>query len=204
MGGRAVDRIVTGLLEWGCRRMWGFAPRMIPHIVAHKGAAGSLRWFAANMPRYLTTLHVLGPARTHLAALVVSLLNGCVYCAYGHGYALELIYLRDRDRLFPFDARAVHAWAGLPPRALAERMRAVLQAAGMHAEVIWADRTIEMLAGSQPVDAAEARIAHVVRMLSEMNAIASAAGVEPDEAQNPVNKDHGLKERHAAMRAGVG
>ncbi|RTL69761.1 MAG: hypothetical protein EKK42_06555 [Pseudonocardiaceae bacterium] len=203
MGGRAVDRTVTGLLQWGCMRMWGFAPRMIPHIVERKGAGGALRWFAANMPRYLTTMNVLGPARTHLAAVVVSLHNGCIYCAFGNAYALELVYLRDHDKLFPLDARTLDGWLDLEPRELADRMRDVLHAAGMHAEMLWVDRTLGILRGQQPVDAAEARLAHVVAMVSEMNSIATTAGVEPDEAQNPVNKDGALKCRHAALRAGV-
>ncbi|GAY07485.1 hypothetical protein TOK_3505 [Pseudonocardia sp. N23] len=183
--------------------MWGFAPRMVPHIVARKGVGGALRWFAANMPRYLTTLHVLGPVRTHLAALVVSLHNGCIYCAFGHGYALELLYLRDRDRLFPLDARTLRGWLGLEPRELADRMREVLHDAGMHAETLWVDQTLAVLRGQHPVDAAEVRLAHLVAMVSEMNSIATTAGVEPDEAQNPVNKDGALRQRHAALRGAV-
>lgn len=41
-------------------------------------------------------------------------------------------------------------------------------------------------------------------MLGRMNRIAVAAGVEPDEAQNPVNKDHGLKRRYPELRLATG
>ena len=64
-----LERLVTRLLEALCRVMWGFAPRMIPHIVRSLGPGKSVVWFAANMPRLLWTMHVLGPLRTHLAAV---------------------------------------------------------------------------------------------------------------------------------------
>jgi alkylhydroperoxidase family enzyme len=197
-----LERLVTRLLEALCRVMWGFAPRVIPHIVRRLGPGHSMMWFAVNMPRLLGTMHVLGPLRTHLAAVAISLHNGCTYCAYGHAFALELIYLRDRGRLFPVDAHTLANWQDLPPRELAQRLRRVLQEAGLHVETLWVDRTLTLAAGTtRPVDADEARIAHLVRMLGRMNRIAVEAGVEPDEAQNPINKNAALKARHAALRA---
>ncbi|MCE0766380.1 hypothetical protein LWC35_26260 [Pseudonocardia kujensis] len=203
MAGGAIDRATVRVLQAGCRWMWGFAPRMIPHIVARMGAGGAVRWFAANMPRYLVSMRVLGHQRTHLAGMVISLYNGCLYCAYAHGYALELLYLRDRDRLFPLDARSLESWIGLPPRLLADRVQDVLRAAGMQAEAMWVDTTFGLLHGDQqPVDGEELRLAHLVRMFGTMNRIAVEAGcTEPDEAQNPVNKDLAVKERNAALRA---
>jgi alkylhydroperoxidase family enzyme len=200
-----LERPVTRMLEALCRVMWGFAPRMLPHIVRTLGPGRSLAWFAANMPRLLLTMHVLGPVRTHLAAVAISLHNGCTYCAYGHAFALELIYLRDRGRLFPIDARTLAGWQDLPPHELGRRLRRVLQDAGLHTEAIWADRTLALAAGvTRPIDSDEARIAHLVRMLGRMNRIAVEAGIEPDEAQNPVNKNRRLKERYAELRAAVG
>jgi alkylhydroperoxidase family enzyme len=200
-----LERFVTRMLEALCRVMWGFAPRMIPHIVRNLGPGHSVLWFAANMPRLLWTMYVLGPLRTHLAAVAISLHNGCTYCAYGHAFALELIYLRDRGRLFPVDARTLAGWQDLPPRELGRRLRGVLEEAGLHAETLWVDRTLALASGvTRPVDADEARIAHLVRMLGRMNRIAVEAGVAPDEAQNPVNKDYGLKKRYAELRAATG
>lgn len=202
MGGGGLGPLVARVLQWCCRRMWGYRPAMIPHIVECKGAGGALRWFASNMPRYLTTMHVLGPLRTHLSCLVISLYNGCIYCAFGHGYALELVYLRERNRLFPLDARTLEAWLDLDPRTLAERLRHVLQSAGMHRDALWADRTIDLLGGDhQPADETEVRIAHLIAMIGEMNGIAIAAGVAPDGAQNPVFKNAELRARNAALRS---
>jgi alkylhydroperoxidase family enzyme len=195
-------RLVTRMLESMCRVLWGFAPRMLPHVVARLGPVRSLLWFTVNMPRLLRTMHVLGPLRTHLAAVAISLHNGCTYCAYGHAFALELIYLRDNGRLFPVDARTLAGWRDLEPRELGRRLRRVLQDAGLHTEVLWVDRTLALAAGEhRPVDQDEARIAHLVGMFGRMNRIAVEAGVEPDEAQNPVNKDAALKARYTAMRA---
>lgn len=197
------ERLVTGLLEAVCRAMWGFTPKMIRHIVRRLGPVGAPVWFATNMPRYLWTMHVLGPLRTHLAAMAISLHNGCTYCAYGHAYALELIHLRDRGRLFPVDAHTLATWHGLPPRELGGRLHRALQAAGLHVEALWVDRTLGLATGTtHPVDQDEARLAHMVSMIGRINRIAVEAGVvEPDEAQNPVNKDAALKAHHARLRA---
>lgn len=194
--GGAVVRLVGRV----CTALWGYTPGVIPALVDSMGSGPALRWFAANFPRFLVTVQVLGPVRTHLAGLTISLVNGCVYCAYGRAHALELIYLRDRDRLFPLDARTLSDWSGLSRREIREQLRAVLEEAGLHAEVIWVDRTLALLDGDAPADADERRIAHLCRMVGTMNAIAVAAGTVPDGAHDPVNKDSALKERLVAAQ----
>jgi hypothetical protein len=201
MAGRGLDRVVTSLLEGCCRQLWGFSPRMIGGIIGDKGAVRGFVWVAANLPRYLVTMRVLGPVRTHLACATISLYNSCVYCAFGQAYALELIYFRDTGRLFPLDTRLLADWLHLEPRHLAARMRGVLQEAGLHTEAVWVDLTLGFLAGEQqPIDEAEARVAHLVRMVNELNRIANATGAVPDGAQDPVNKDTALKATHSALR----
>ena len=194
--------LVVRLMGRTCTAMWGFMPAVIPAMIETMGTARALRWFAANFPRFLVTLYVLGPVRTHLVGLAVSLRNGCVYCAFGRAHALELIYLRDRDKLFPLDSRTLGSWIALSPRELGLALRGVLEEAGMHAEVIWVERALALAAGDiVPMDAAEARIAHLCRMVSAVNAIALRAGVVPDQAQDPINKDQALKDRFAALQA---
>lgn len=199
----SANDLVTGMLQGLCRWMWDCSPRMIPTIVRERGAAGALRWFAANMPRYLVTLRVLGPVRTHLACVAYSLLNGCTYCAYGHAHALELIYFRDRGRLFPADAARLATWQDLPPRRLAERLRAVLEDAGLHGEALWVDRIIDLaVGGQQPVDRDEVRLAHLVGMVRAMNDAAMGCAVVHGEAMDTVNRDSGVKAGHAAALVG--
>lgn len=197
----APDRFMIGVVGSLCRRMWGFTPRIIPVVIERMGPLPAMAWFAANMPRYLVSLRVLGAVRTHLACIAISLRNGCSYCAFGHAYALELVYLRDRGRLFPLDAATISTWLDLDDRSLHNRLRGVLQQAGLHAEAIWVDRTLDLADGARPADADEVRIAHLVRMVGTMNGIAVTVRLEPDGAHNPVNKDSGLKDRCAALRA---
>jgi len=201
MAGRGRGRLVISMMEGCCRQLWGFSPAMIASIVQDKGPLGSLAWFAVNMPRYLITMHVLGPVRTHLACATISLYNGCIYCAFGQAYALELIYLRDTGRLFPLDVRLLSGWLHLEPRHLGARLRAVLREAGLHTELSWVDLTLAFAAGEQqPIDQAEVRLAHLVRMIGEMNRISIASEVAPDGAHDSINKDVALKARHAALR----
>lgn len=195
-------RLTVRGLESMCAVMWGFPPVIIALIVDDMGAPRAMRWFLANMPRYMISTALLGPVRTHLACVVASLRNGCVYCAYGHVYALELIYLRERGKLFPLDAGALDPWLGLDARAMRRRLHAVLVEAGLHAEALWADRMLLLSDGPQlPVDAEEARVVHLMRMATTMNKIAIAGGAQPDEAHDPVNKNAAIKSRHAALRA---
>jgi hypothetical protein len=201
MPGRALDRLVIRALEGCCRQMWGFSPRMVSGIVRAKGALPALAWFARNMPRYLMTMYVMGPVRTHLACAAISLHNDCLYCAFGQTYALELLYLRDTGRLFPLDARGLEDWMHLHPRQLTARLLRVLHEAGLHTEAAWVELAVAFATGEQhPIDADEVRLARLVGIVTEMNRMAIAGGFAPDGAQDPVNKDEELKARHAALR----
>lgn len=195
------ERFAVAVLEGIGRRLWGFPPRLMPFVVEQLGPVRALGWFIANMPRYERTLRLLGPLRTHLACMTISLVNGCRYCAFGHAYALELIYLRERDRLFPLDATTLGGWGDLAPRELRDRLGGVLAQAGLHVELFWVDRTLALATGAQlPIDGPEVRIAHLVRMFGVLNAVGIAGQVASDEAHDPANKDIGLKTRHAALR----
>ncbi len=198
------DGVAVGLLESLGRSLWGFPPRLMAPMVEQLGPFRAIVWFAANMPRYERTLRVLGPLRTHLVAVTVSLHNGCRYCTYGHAYALELVHLHERDVLFPIDAQTLADWRELSPVELRDRLRDLLQEAGLHREVLWVDRTLAMATGAQrPMDGDEARIAHLVRMFGVLNAVGIAAQPEPDEAHDPLNKDVALKSRYSELRAAV-
>jgi hypothetical protein len=201
MAERGLDGFAVGLLEALGKRLWGFHPRLMPAIVAELGAVGALTWFAANMPRYERTMRVLGPLRTHLACTVISLHNGCRYCSFGHAYAVELVYLKQRERVFPVDAHTMCGWSELPPGELRARLCDTLERADLHAEVIWVDRTLALARGRQrAVDRTEARIAHLVRMFALLNAVGVTHEVEPDKAHDPVNKDRTLKTRNSELR----
>lgn len=53
-------------------------------------------------------------------------------------------------------------------------LRGVLQEAGLHTEAVWVDITLRFLSGEQgPIDDYEARVAHLVRMVGEMNRVAT-------------------------------
>jgi hypothetical protein len=202
MAERGLDLFAVRVLEKIGKQLWGFPPRLMGPIVSQLGATRALGWFVRNMPRYERTLRTLGPLRTHLVCTLISLHNGCRYCSFGHLYAVELIYLDQRGRLFPLDARSVSDWIGLSPPELRRRMVEVLQQADLHGEALWVDSALALAGGTQrPVDAQEARIAHLASMFRVLNDVGIAGRVEPDEAHDPLNKNARLKERHRALRA---
>ena len=201
MAEHTLHGLAIGLLEALWNGLWGFPPHFTAPVVDELGPVGALTWFAWHMPRYQRTLHALGPLRTHLACTVISLDNGCLYCSFGHAYAVELVYLKQRGRVFPVDARTMCEWTELPPAALRAQLCDVLQRAALHAEVLWVDRTLALARGEQrAMDRQEARIEHLVHMFTLLNAVAIAGKIEPDEAHDPLNKDRALKARNAALR----
>jgi len=196
--------MAVGILERLGRLLWGFPPNLMRPIVEQLGSIRALLWFVRNMPRYERTLQVVGPVRTHLLCTVISLHNGCRYCAYGHAYALDLVLYRDRNQVLPVDAATLATWTGLPAGELRERLSTLLQQAKLHVEVLWVDRALAMAGGGQrPIDSTEARVAHLVRMFATLNRVGIAGDVEPDEAHDPANKDTGLRRRHAEYRAAL-
>jgi hypothetical protein len=198
---RGLDRLAVVLLEGLGKQLWGFPPRLMSCIVAEMGPVRAVGWLVRNMPRYERTVRVLGPLRTHLACTVISLYNGCRYCSYGHAYAVELNYLKERDRVFPVDAETISGWLELGHTELRDRMCDVLQRADLHVEVLWVDRTLALATGQhRAMDQEEARIAHLVQMFGALNAIGMAGKVEPDEAHDPLNKDRSLKMRNTMLR----
>lgn len=191
------ERFATWVLESVGTRLWGFAPNLMPYIVARLGPWGALRWFAANMPQYERTLAALGPIPTHLLALEISIFNGCPYCIHGHASAFELHYLRTHDRLFPLDEAALVALAERAPDALRAALVDALEQAGLAAEVPRYDAVRAAWEG----DETDPQLAHLVSMFAVLNACGVEGRVPPDEAHDPVNKDHALRARYRALRA---
>ncbi|HEY1969457.1 MAG TPA: hypothetical protein VGH89_16005 [Pseudonocardia sp.] len=198
-----VHRCVVALLGGITRRHWGFAAHLMPPLVEQLGPVRALSWFAWNLPRYQRTLARFGPVRTHLLATAISLLNDCEYGSQGHGYALQLAYLRDHGELFPLDQHQLGELCGRPPALVRHRLLDAAQRAGLHSDAPWLDRAIELATtpDPRPVERNELRVAHLVRMFSLLNAAATADNTALDEAHDPVNKDSALKCRYHAMRS---
>ena len=202
--GRADRRVLrlgaTRLLEALGRSLWGFSPRLMKEIVGRRGPLGALGWFLANMPRYERTLKVLGPLRTHLLCVEISLLNGCPYCTYGHAYAFELHYLRERGRLFPLDEHEIVALNRLEPDLLFRHLEEALRD-GLADEIPLLHRLVALRGGEVGAPAEhDRRLRHLLRMFTVLNTCGIEGQVAPDEAHDPINKDRELKERYAALR----
>lgn len=201
MAGSRLDRIAVGILHHLGRRRWGFPPGIIGPLVRHLGPVKALSWTLRAAHRYDRAMRALGPLRTHLTCVAISLVNGCRYGAHGHAYALELHHLDLHAQLFPVPAATVAGWAGLPRNEVRSRLRDALMRADLHVEQIWVDRALDLADGGQPIDEQEARVAHLVGVLATLNAVGIAAHPSPDEAHDPLNKDTRLRTRLAALRS---
>jgi hypothetical protein len=201
MAGSRLDSLAVRVLQQFARRRWGFPPSIMEPLVQQLGPVRAVRWVRRADYRYDRALRALGPLRTHLACVTISLLNGCRYCAYGHAYALELHHLDLHGRLFPEPAATVAGWAGLSRNEVRSRLRDALMQADLHVELIWVDRALDLADGGQPIDDQETRMAHLVGVFETLNAVGIAGQPELDEAHDPLNRDTRLKARLAALRA---
>jgi alkylhydroperoxidase family enzyme len=203
MAPSALERGATAILEALGRRLWGFPPRLMAPIVAELGPLRALGWFARNMPRYERTMARIGEVRTHLLCVAISLLNGCPYCTYGHGYALGLAFLQDYGQLFPLDEAELDALVGARPALIRYRLVRAAQQAGLHVDALWLDRTITMALAPdhRPIEPAEIPLAHLIDMFAVLNHVGITSRTPPDQAHSPLNKNLPLKLRYATLRA---
>ena len=195
-----LDRVATAILERIGERLWGFRPRPMQHIVEDRGAFGSLAWFLSNMPGYERTLAAEGALRMHLWCTAISIDNGCAYCTYGHGLALELAYLRDHSALFAIDERTL---VGLVTKDHVKRRQSLLvdaiAASGLAGELPAVERLWDLKDGAVPVTRSNRRVAHLLRLFMVLNTCGRDGCVAPDEAHDPLNRDVALKERYRAV-----
>lgn len=197
-----LDRFAVAVLQGVTQRLWGFPPHLMPVLVAQLGGRRAIAWFLWKMPRYQRTLTVFGRLRTHLLGITISLINSCAYCTFGTAYALQLIYLKEHDTLFPLDEHAITVLHLHERAETRERLVAALHEADLSAEVPWVDRLIALASHDrQPADHDDTRITHLIGMFAVLNTCAIAGDVAPDEAHDTINKDQALKERYALLRA---
>jgi alkylhydroperoxidase family enzyme len=198
-----VARAAVAFLEWFTKLRWGYRARLMASSVAHFGPIKAVAWLSWNIARYERTRARFGPVRTHLICTTISIINGCEYCTYGHGYALELAYLRRYERLFPLSEAQLVELRHESPAMIRHRLVEAVLAAELHHEVHYLERTISLALGdARPTDRDEVYIAHLVRMFRVLNGVAIDYGIEPDESPTPMNKDHLLRRRYEGMRSG--
>lgn len=201
--GSDMERGATAVLQGITRMRWGFPARLMAPLVHRMGPVRALGWFLWNLPRYERLLARFGAVRVHLLATAISLVNGCEYCGYGHGYALELTYLREHGTAFPLRRAELVELCGQPPATIRRRLMSAAQTAGLHGDAAWLDRAIELAANPElrPVDRDELTVAFLVRMFGVLNGVGIADATEPDHAHDAANKDGNLKQRLRALSA---
>jgi hypothetical protein len=197
-------RIATRLWLSVSERMWGFPAVLMPMLVQNFGPLGSIRWFARNMPTYQKTLREHGDIRGNLCFMVASMLNGCAYCVYAHGRALELHYFKTRDKLFPIDAHGIVKLLEHDDSEVLATLERHLTAAGLESEVPIVRRLYAIkLEGAKPRDD-EAWLVHAIQMFDQLNYCAIQSQSALDDAHDPINKDAALKARYAEARLRAG
>lgn len=197
------QRIAVKILEFIGTHLWGFKPNMMRHFVLEYGAFKSVVWFVKHMPKYEKILKKWGPIRTHLVSTVLSTLQGCAYCTYGHAYALQLHYFKQTNRLFPLDESALIELHGLPEEDIFKRLGDALTDAGLPDEI----EVLNKIAAFREqiptgrISKEDEYMLHLMTMFSTLNYCGIKRQVAPDEAHDPINRDVQLRESYAAKRA---
>jgi len=195
------DRIAQNLLEIIGKRLWGFKPNLMQHIVEQHGAGQSLLWFVQNMPTYEKTLREWGAIRTHLLTAEISVLNGCPYCTYGHAYALQLHYFKNTGTLMLIDENEIVSWHTCIESDAIVKFRQLIDSSGMSSEMPILERMLLLRQGgeqSQSVD--DSRILHLIKMFSFLNRCGIKGKTNRDQAHDPINKDTLLLDEYNRLR----
>lgn len=192
------------ILEAIPNRLWGIKPNLMKYIVADKGGFGALRWFMSNMPKYEDTLATWGPIKTHLCAAAISLGNGCRYCVMGHGVALQLYVLREKNMLLPLTDDQLFELSKQGPEAIARELEKAVKACGYtEKETAILSRFVSMYSkGEKPRQGNDddKRLGQMISMFKVLNTCGTKHSVPIDEVHDPINRDRPLKERYLAMR----
>lgn len=77
-------------------------------LVRQHGIRGFLKWGESTQAAFNEIEKAMGPEKAHFAAAFASFFNGCDYCAWGHVFALNLIYFERTQKLYPLDETEIH------------------------------------------------------------------------------------------------
>jgi AhpD family alkylhydroperoxidase len=200
MSASVTERAATFILAAITRRKFGIAVVLMPAITRSLGPVRALHWMATNMPKYDRAVVEMGPVRAHLMCTVASLLNGCAYCTYAHGRALELHYFQQHEKLFSMDAHRFIALASLEDEAVLRELETALAAAGIPDEMKMVRRLYALkLEGAEPRPE-DRHLVQAIKMFDVLNSCAIESLAAIDDAHDLIQMDPALKLRYANAR----
>ena len=165
--------------------LWGFKPNLMAHIVKQNGAVRSVSWYASNRPRYQGILKSAGPIRTHLISTLISTLNGCPYCTYGHAYAFQLHYLQKFNAPFPMDEQALVALHSLPEQEVMLQIERALTEVRLSEEIPILRQTAALRHNAGLAETREdAELLHLISMFSALNTCGINGNVALDQQRS--------------------
>ncbi len=201
-------RILTGITA----KKWNLRANLMTPIVERDGSLSALRWFARNLPAYEKILEEWGPLRTHSITVALSMANGCAYCAYGHGLALNLYYFKEHEpACFSLSAREIARLstdnAEVDDQTLADlnganAMKGALETSDLGELVPVIDEVFRIKQTRTASSDEESKLLHLVSMFEYLNVCGREACPMLDGAHSPINKDTELKQRYEALRPG--
>ncbi|MEM9135255.1 MAG: hypothetical protein AAF962_26250 [Actinomycetota bacterium] len=200
------DRLGANTLKGVSGRVWGVRANVMDDVVAAYGTVRSMWWFGRSMSRYDKIMAEWGPIRTHLVVTTLAMVSGCRYHTVGHGSAFQLHYFAaaeaaGHDWVFPLTDDDLLALVGADADTIVSVLDDALTEAGLPDEVPWLSRLLRVRETGKATDADDKRLRHLVKMFDRLIVVAKAASTEPDEAHDPINLDHELRDRYARARA---
>ena len=182
--------------------LWGFRPNLMAHFVEQRGGWAALAWFASNMPKYERILKTWGPLRTHLVATVISSINGCPYCTYGHAYAFGLHFLKETVTVSSMDEAAFINMGKQPDDDVLTDLPHALDQAGLTEDIVFLERLMVLRKNPAAVESIDdERLLHLIEMFAALNTCGINGDVSPGQAHDPINRDKAIRERYTALRA---
>lgn len=196
-----MKRFAVFVLETIGRILWGFKPNLMRDIVETKGAKKGLSFILFNMPSFDKTVKQVGGQRANFIASVISILNGCPYCTYGHALGFQFHYFNNHGKLFPIDEYEMMELNKQEKAEVIELLAMHLKTANLETEYGDLHRVNELMKDKDLAHSKDDEvILKFIKIFDFLNFCAISQDTTLDYAHDPINKNKALVEKYYSVR----
>lgn len=178
----------------------GYSVSFDEEIVRQHGLAGLYRFGRATSQTFTELQAKFGVEAANLLGGFSSFFNGCEYCAWGHIYALALLYFERTGKLYPIDETETRELMMRPDsEVLAELKRRLEAVEPEHARLLL--RQYELRKAEGPITGDEDKLLVRSIALYEWVNECSIISEAPAPPMNPIAKKKDLMAKYNELRA---
>ncbi len=177
----------------------GYSVSFDEEIVRQHGLKGLMRFGRATSEAFNAMQKTFGVETSNLLAGFSSFFNGCEYCAWGHIYALALLYFERTGKLYPIDETETRELMMRPDTEVLAELKQRLEAVEPeHARLLLRQYELRKMEG--PITGDEDRLLVRSIALYEWVNECSIVSEAPAPPMNPIAKKKDLMAKYNEAR----